>query len=212
MILWNLGSWYDVANCCNNCFGYGMNSSTVSDCNWLRATTGCYYVQGYGSKKAKAVPCAASTRFVIFCMIFQCWNTCASCIPLVYFSLCSRSSHCMGGLALHSRFSFDIFFVLFQHAVVQAWASVFRRGGIVGHWAVFSESNCAMTCAMKSLSHYDNVHWLHRSSRSSSSHTWHVFISCCFLGWVLGMTWYMSILYLHWHKYIHTHVYIYNII
>ena len=114
MILWNLGSWYDVANCCNNCFGYGMNSSTVSDCNWLRATTGCYYVQGYGSKKAKAVPCAASTRFVIFCMIFQCWNTCASCIPLVYFSLCSRSSHCMGGLALHSRFflliSFSFFF------------------------------------------------------------------------------------------------------
>ena len=114
MILWNLGSWYDVANCCNNCFGYGMNSSTVSDCNWLRATTGCYYVQGYGSKKAKAVPCAASTRFVIFCMIFQCWNTCASCIPLVYFSLCSRSSHCMGGLALHSRFFFWYLFRSFS--------------------------------------------------------------------------------------------------
>ena len=179
---------------------------TVTDYGLLRAVTMFKDTAPRRPRQYHVLPALASSFFAWF-------FSAETHVPLVFLLFIFHSAQEVHTAWVALRcilvFSFDIFFVLFQHAVVQAWASVFRRGGIVGHWAVFSESNCAMTCAMKSLSHYDNVHWLHRSSRSSSSHTWHVFISCCFLGWVLGMTWYMSILYLHWHKYIHTHTYIY---
>ena len=171
MILWNLGSWYDVANCCNNCFGYGMNSSTVSDCNWLRAVTMFKDTAPRRPRQYHVLPALASSFFAWF-------FSAETHVPLVFLLFIFRSAQevhtawvalrCILVFLLMISFSF-----FFNMQLCRRELLCFEEEGLLDTGQFLARAIVQWPALW---SHYDNVHWLHRSSRSSSSHTWRISI------------------------------------